>query len=190
MSKVIPMILICAVFITLVGCGEKNERVRDAVQILADAFHDDDMKTINGFILGVKELDVDEELSDMWGDTGESQEGILEQIFARVTLKIKKIYENTVEFEIESPDMSKVFTNIKTDLDTITEDKLLQHITDYAESAEMKKTTVSLKYILVDKEVIIEYQDEAFINAVTGGLLDAYKTLYTEMMEEYTKGGS
>ena len=31
------------------------------------------------------------------------------------------------------------------------------------------------------------YQDEKFINAVTGGLLDAFKTLYSEMLEEYMK---
>ena len=161
---------------------------KDTAQTLADAFHDGDMKTINRFIFGANELEIDEELSDMWGDTSESQEGILEHIFARVTLKVKDISEDTVEFEVEAPDMSNVFTNLKSDSDSITEDKLLQHIIDYTKRAETKTTTVSLKYILIDEEAVVEYQDETFINALTGGLLDAYKSLYAKMMEEYAKG--
>ena len=46
---------------------------------------------------------------------------------------------------------------------------------------------MSLEYILVDDEPIVNYQNEEFVNAVTGGLLDAYKNLYSEMLEEYTE---
>ena len=81
-----------------------------------------------------------------------------------------------------------VFTSLKADSDSITEDKLLQYIIDYAENAEKKATMVSLKYIFIDEEAVVEYQDETFVNAVTGGLLDAYKSLYTEMIEEYAEG--
>lgn len=189
-KKIISIILMCVVLVTLVGCRKQNEVVKDTAQTLIDAFHDSDMKTINKAIFGTTELEVDNELADMWDGTSESQGGILEYIFARVTLEVKNISEDTVEFEIEAPDMLNVFTNFKTDLDGITEDKLLQHIVDYAKSAETKTATVSLKYILVDEEAVLDYQDEAFINAITGGLLDAYKSLYSEMMEEYVKGGN
>lgn len=189
MKKHILIISICIALITLVGCGKQEKVVKDTAQTLADAFHDGDMKTINRFIFGTNEFEIDEEISDMWGDTSESQGGILEHIFSRVTLKVKNISQDTVEFEVEAPDMSNVFTNLKSDSDSITEDKLLQHIIDYAERADTKVTTVSLKYIYIDEEAVVEYQDETFINAVTGGLLDTYKLLYIKMMEGYAKGG-
>ena len=190
MKKIISIILMCVVLITLVGCRRQNKVVKDTTQTLIDAFHDSDMKTINKAIFGTTEFEVDNELADMWGGISESQGGILEYIFARVILEVKNISEDTVEFEIEAPDMLNVFTILETGFDGITEDKLLQHIADYAKSAETKTTIVSLKYILVDKEAVLNYRDEAFINAITGGLLDAYKSLYSEMMEEYMKGGN
>ncbi|MEY8387417.1 hypothetical protein AALC17_09000 [Oscillospiraceae bacterium 38-13] len=188
MRRLILIISICIALITLVGCGKQKEAVKDTVQTLADAFHDGDIKTINRFIFGANELAIDEELSDMWGNTSESQGGILEHVFVQVTLRVKNISADTVEFEVEAPDMSNVFTSLKADSDSITEDKLLQYIIDYAENAEKKTTMVSLKYIFIDEEAVVEYQDETFVNAVTGGLLDAYKSLYTEMIEEYAEG--
>lgn len=84
--------------------------------------------------------------------------------------------------------MSKVFIDMNTNVNNISEDELLDYIKSYVPNAETKETTVSLEYILVDDEPIVNYQDEEFINAVTGGLLDAYKILYSEMLEGYTKG--
>ena len=188
MRKHIIIILICIVLITLVGCAKRNEVVKDTVQTLADAFHDGDMKTVNRFIFGTNEFGINEELSDMWGDTSEYQGGILEHVFARVTLNVKNMSEDTIEFEVEAPDMSNVFKNFESDSDHITEDKLLAHIIDYAKNAETKTMIVSLKYILIDEEAVVEYQDKTFINAVTGGLLDVYKSLYTEMMKDYSTG--
>ena len=109
-------------------------------------------------------------------------------IFDLVTVKVKKTTDSTIEYEIEAPDMSKVFVNMDTNTTNTSQDELLQYIKNYAQNAETKVATVSLEYILVDDEPIVNYQDEEFINAVTGGLLDAYKTLYSEMLEEYSEG--
>ena len=105
-----------------------------------------------------------------------------------MTVKVKKTTDSTIEYEIEAPDMSNVFIDMNTKADNISEDGLLDYIKSYAPNAETKETTVSLEYILVDDEPIVNYQDEEFINAVTGGLLDAYKNLYSEMLEEYMEG--
>lgn len=189
MKRLFLIVLVCVSLLTgLVGCGKQDKVVEENAQEVADAFADGDMATINKNIFGVNEFEVDEELSDMWGESIESQEGVLEHIFEHVTVKVKKTTESTIEYEIEAPEMKNVFVDLNTNTADISEDELLQHIKDYAKNAETTVTTVSLEYIVVDDELIADYQDEAFINAVTGGLLDAYKSLYEEMMEEYMEG--
>ena len=189
MKRLFLIVLVCVSLLTgLVGCGKQNKVVEENAQVVADAFADGDMATINKNIFGINEFEVDEELSDMWGESIESQEGVLEHIFEHVTVKVKKTTESTIEYEINAPDMKNVFVDLNTNTANISENELLQHIKDYAKKAETTTTTVSLEYIIVDDELIVDYQDEVFINAVTGGLLDAYKSLYVEMMEEYMEG--
>lgn len=172
----------------LVGCGKQNKVVEENAQAVADAFVDGDMTTINKIIFGTNGFEVDEELSDIWGETVESQEGVLEHIFEYVTVKVKKTTESTIEYEIEAPDMKNVFIDLDASTEDISEEKLLEHIKSYAKNAEITVVTVSLEYIIVDDEPVVDYRNEAFINAVTGGLLDVYKSLYEEMMEEYMEG--
>ena len=188
MKKIILIVLLCVALIGLVSCGKQNEVVEEKAQMVADAFADGDMAAINKTIFGTNEFEVDGELSDIWGENLESQEGVLEHIFEYVTVKVKSTTDSTIEYEIEAPDMKNVFVDLNANAADISEDELLQHIEDYAKNAKTKEKTVSLKYILVDDEPIVDYRDEAFINAVTGGLLDAYKALYDQMMDEYTEG--
>ena len=188
MKRLFLIVLLFIATTGLVSCGKQNEMVEKNARMLADAFADGDMATINKTIFGTNGFEVDEELSDIWGETSKSQEGVLEHIFEHVTVKVKKTTESTIEYEINAPDMKNVFVDFNANTADISEDELLQHIKDYAKNAETTATTVSLEYIIVDDEFIVDYQDEAFINAVTGGLLDAYKSLYEEMMEEYMEG--
>lgn len=183
------IVLVCVSLLTgLVGCGKQNKVIEENAQEVADAFADGDIATINKNIFGTNEFEVDEELSDMWGETSKSQEGLLEHIFEQVTVKVKKTTENTIEYEIEAPDMKNVFMDLDASTADISEDELLEHIKSYAKNAEITTVTVSLEYIIVDDKPVVDYRNEAFINAVTGGLLDAYKSLYEEMMEEYMEG--
>ncbi len=85
--------------------------------------------------------------------------------------------------------MKNVFHDVE-NRENITEQDLLNYIIDYANNSEKIDTEISLEYTLIDNEPVINYKDEKFINAITGGLTDAYKTLYSEMMEKYEKGES
>ena len=188
MKKTFLSVLVCVILTSLVGCEEQNEAVETEAQVVVDAFTDGDMEIINKTIFGTNEVEIDDGLSDIWGKDAQFQDGVLTYIFDLVTVKVKKTTNSTIEYEIEAPDMSKVFVDIDTNATNISQDELLQYIKKYAQNAETKDTTVSLEYILVDDETIVNYQDEEFVNAVTGGLLDAYKTLYSEMLGEYTGG--
>lgn len=192
MKRLLLILLVFTLVVGLVGCGRKNT-VKDTAQVLVDAFDTNDMTTINKTIFGSNEVTMDEEVLEIWGepDTSDtSQEGVLEQIFPYVTVKAAKTTESTITYEIEAPDMRNVFVNLSTNMTDISEDELLQYIKEYAKNAEKKVVTVSLNCTFVHGEPIVEYRDEAFINAVTGGLLDAYKSLYEQMLEEYRKGVS
>lgn len=190
MKKIFLIILIFIVLTSFSGCWKQNKLIKENVQIVADAFTNNDMEILNKTIFGANKFEVDEKLSDIWGKANEPQEGVLNYIFEYVTVKVKKTTDSTIEFEIESPDMRKVFIDIDTSVANISEDELLEYFKSYAQNAETRHTTVSLDYILVDDEPIVNYQDEDFINAVTGGLLDAYKSLYKEMLKEYAEGVS
>lgn len=191
MKKSILIIMFFIALALLVSCKKQDKAVEEVAQEVADAFAAGDMTTINKTIFGINELEVDERLTDIWGETNNtSQSGVLECIFQHVTLKVKKITDNIIEYEVIAPDMAAVFMNLEANAGEITEGELLRHITNCAKNAEVKTTTVSLEYILVDEVPIVDYCDEAFINAVTGGLLDAYKSLYTGMMEEYAEGAN
>lgn len=187
-KRVLLLIIVCVAFTGLVSCGEQNELVKENAQVVADAFTNGDMATINKIIFATNKLEVDKELSDIWGEDAQSQDGVLTYIFDLVTVEVKEITDSTIEYEIEVPDMSNVFVDIDTNAVNMSQDELLQYIKNYAQNAETKDTTVALEYILVDDEPVVNYQNEEFINAVTGGLLDAYKTLYSEMLKEYTEG--
>ena len=73
---------------------------------------------------------------------------------------MKKITNSTIEYEIKAPDMSKVFIDMNTNTDNISENELLDYVKSYVQDAGTKETTVSLEYILVDGEPVINYQDE------------------------------
>ena len=187
-KRVLLLIIVCVAFTGLVSCGEQNELVKENAQVVADAFTNGDMATINKIIFATNKLEVDKELSDIWGEDAQSQDGVLTYIFDLVTVEVKEITDSTIEYKIEAPDMNNVIVDIDTNAANMSQDELLQYIKHYAQNAETKDTTVSLEYILVDDEPVVNYQNEEFINAVTGGLLDAYKTVYSEMLEEYTEG--
>lgn len=186
MKKIFLIILMPIVLLSFVGCGKQNELVEESAQKTVDAFANGDLKAINELVFGTEVIDVDDELTEIWEEDTPKQEGVLADIFNLVTVEVKKITKNTIEYKIEAPDMSNIFLDI--DAENLSENEMAEQIRTCALNAKIKKTTVSLNYILVDGKPIINYQDADFINAVTGGLLDAYKTLYSEMMEEYAKG--
>lgn len=186
--KKLLLIVMCVALVGITSCGKQNKVVEENAQAVVDAFTNGDIATINEVVFGINNLVVDEEISDILGESTESQEGILTHIFELVTVKVKKITDSKIEYEVEAPDMSNVFSDIGTNEENISQDELLDYIKHYAQNAKIKTTKVSLEYYIVDDEPVVKYQDESFINAVTGGLLDAYKTLYSEIMEEYMEG--
>ena len=213
MKRFLSAVLLFAATVSLVGCKKHDKMVTENTQELSAAFANGDMGTINQTIFGSSEQYTDEAFPIARDERTETKEGVLEHIFRHVTITEKNTTAHAIEYEIKAPDMKNVFADLTTDTadpsddtlmdlltrDTastaeratatdISEEALLQHIKDYAANAELTTAVVSLDYVVVDGQLIVDYRDEAFINAVTGGLLDAYKDLYQQMLDEYAKG--
>lgn len=75
-----------------------------------------------------------------------SHEGMLEHIFRRVSIKVKKATDSTIVYEIKAPDMRNVFTDI--DAEDISEDELLEHIKSYAKTRKQRQQPCLLRISL------------------------------------------
>ena len=189
MRRMRCIIIVCVALSLLAGCGRKqNKIVEDNAQKVAEAFNETDMDAINETIFGPDEVKAVGQNSVTQSETEKSREGVLESIFRHVTIEVKKTTDRTIEYEITAPDMRDVFAGLDFDKTNMSSDELLQMIKDYAQNAEKRVETVSLSYSLYDGKPIVNYKEEAFINAITGGFLDAYKSLYAEMISEYEEG--
>ena len=171
------------------GCQDKDNTVRESAQFAADAFSSGDMASIHQVVFGTSQLELDGDLSALWGQDIQSQGGVLDIIFESVTDEVKKITDTAIEYEIIAPDMSNVFAELSDCSDTISENELLEFIYNYAHDTEMKESIVTVAYVFADDGLLIDYKNKDFINAVTGNLLDAYISTYGEMMESYMEGG-
>lgn len=185
MKRCLFLIALCCV--VLAGCGTHNEAVREHAQAVADAFSEGNIRAINEVVFGTDELVVDDELSNIQNDEKRAQGGILAAIFKHVTVRVSKVTDNTIDYEVEAPNMSGVFDELDRNEADMKEEELLEYMKSYVRSAKTKKTNLSLEYVFEEDRLIVNYRDERFINAITGDLFDAYKKLYSKMMGEYAK---
>ncbi|MCR5781844.1 MAG: hypothetical protein K6G90_03810 [Clostridia bacterium] len=181
----LAVILVVAAVLLFFFYGRKPGNNADAA---VAAFSSGDINAINELIFGTKGLETDPDLSEIWGEQPESKEGVLEYIFKETTVSVRETTDTTIVYDIEALDMTGVFSDPAAEANSTSEEQLLQYIKDYADKTDKKTITVTMNYSTVDKEMVVNYRNHDFINAVTGGLLDAYQSLYEKMLDEYTEG--
>lgn len=184
----IALMLISTISVGFVGCGERDNSVRKSAQDVVNAFADKDMAAISKVVFGTVEPVSDSEMFDTSGKEAPTKEGVLSIVFERVAIEVGNITDSTIEYEVSAPDMGDVFAGLDASAEDITEAGILEHVREYAEGAKLKKTKVALGYELVSGKPIVNYRDERFVDAVTGGLLGAYEKLYATILDEYAKG--
>ena len=117
--------------------------------------------------------------------TENSNNGIIADLFSNAEVQISSSDESTISYTIVSPDISDFFTAYADQLDSITtSEELGQAILEYAKTAPTKEYTVTVLYSVEDDDIDVAYDDPDFINAMTGGLLDAYTALYELYLSE------
>lgn len=186
---VIASALICIALNVLFGFGKKNNVVKENANAVAEAFNNTDMASINKILFNENEIEADNEFNDQTEEGAEEvNEGVLEGIFKYVTVKVVKITDNSIEYKIKAPDMTNVFADLNVDTERLSESELLHLINEYAANTDTREEITSLHYSTLGGQLIVDYRDESFINAVTGGFLDAYLSLYNDMINEIAEG--
>ena len=181
--KLLVILLMVLLSIIVSGCG--NSTAKSGAQEIVTAFEQADVETVNQIVFGINDLVLDDEVSDIFVATN-TENGILTELIKLDTITAKKITNNEIIYEIEAPDLSNLFSDIPADeVDNMTEEDLKQYISNYVKNVDTITHTVSVPYILEEGEFVANYKSTEFINAISGGVLDAYKELYQEMLEEY-----
>lgn len=183
------VVLICIVAICCTGCVKNAEQVEEDAQNVIEAFSSGDMEQINAVIFNMQELKNDEELNEILAEEKVlEEEGLLSAIFKQDKIILEKVHRDTIEYEIIAPDMSNFFQDLEKRQNKLTENELLEYAKDYLHASKKEKFVVNVPYEISEENVIINYQSEEFINAITGGLVDAYKQVYKESLKRYKEG--
>lgn len=166
-----------------------DEKVKESAEEIILAISNGNMENINQLIFNSSNLKIDEEVTDIFDEDSNkaNNEGILNKVFLRDSIKIIKINEGTVEYEIESPNLDGIFTDMLENANKLSTENFLDYLTEYINKAEIKKMNVVVPYIVENERIVIDYKNSDFINAITGGLLESYKQFYQIMLEEYKK---
>lgn len=184
MKNRILVLLSLILVLSLTACSSKNSGPLKAL----DDEHAEEITTDLEVFESGDISDISERIFGIPADAGAdatSSDGIIADLFSNANVKVSDVNETTVTYTIVSPDISDFFTACAEELDTITTSaELGQAILAYAESAPQKEYTVSIPYTVTDDGIDIAYDTPEFVNAMTGGLLDAYSALYNQYLDE------
>ena len=184
MKKRILVLLSVILVLSLAACSGKNS---GPLKTLDDEHAEKVTNDLEVFESG-NISDISERIFDVPADAytdGTSSDGIIADLFGKAKAKVSAVDETTVTYTIVSPDISDFFTACADELDAITtSEELGQAILAYAETAPQKEYTVSVSYTITEEGIDVAYDNPDFINAMTGGLLDAYSTLYNQYLVE------
>lgn len=183
-KEIVLLVVICAVLVFFSGCGSTREKVESIAKEHAELLESGEMEEINQIIFGVSELYGETGLAEMQGSDISSRKGMLSVIFSHSTVLVEKVTEDSVKLKISAPDMSDLFLYLRK-APAYFNIELTNYVNAYVDKAEMKESRVSIPYTVEGEEIVIDYCNEEFINAVTGGLLEAYKEAYIDEIEEY-----
>lgn len=175
------LVLVC----TCMGCSKDTKIAREHGQQVADIMEGGDMEKINEFVFGYQEPESNDEIAAIMKTTEKEGDGILKDIFQKNTFEITRVSKDKIEYEIKAPDLTEIFEKLGEADSNLSEEEFTEEVRKYIEQAKYKKRTVSVPYKVVDGEVVVNYRNVEFINAITGGLLESYQKFYRQMLEEY-----
>lgn len=179
------MLLVATIAMTISGCSNDNELRTNAEEIV-NSINDNDMGTLQKLIMGEDDLTYDEELSDFFDTENEedssSESGIISEIVAQDSIKLKKINDSTIEYEIKAPKLENIFQDA---LEQNLEDSEIEdYLREYIRNADKEKIDVEVSYTYVDGIFKADYETEEFVNALTGNMIKSYQELVQQMIQE------
>jgi len=179
--SVIGVSLIVGIVITLIminqGSDLENKFERDV-----EVFESGDMDKINSLIL--QQPEIPEDMIPFLPENSNEGEGLVADLIAMSEIEFGDYSDDTINVIVTAPDMSGCAEIVISAALSDDEDELKKTINDYAEQADKITTEVTLDYVEKDGEILINYNNEEFLNAVTGNFSVAYSSIYAQYIEE------
>lgn len=184
-TKEILILIVLIVSLMVEGCSNGNE-LRTSAEEVVNSINNNDMDALQKIIIGEDDLSYDEELSDFFDTENEedssSENGIISEIVAQDSIKLKKINDSTIEYEIKAPKLENIFQDA---LDQNLEDSEIEdYLREYIRNADKEKIDVEVSYTYVDGIFEADYETEEFVNAFTGNMIKSYQELVQQMIQE------
>lgn len=179
------VMLLAATSIAVSGCSNDNELKTSAEEVV-NSINNNDMDALQKIIIGENDLSYDEKLSDFFDTENEedssSESGIISEIVAQDSIKLKKINDSTIEYEITAPKLENIFQDA---LDQNLEDSEIEdYLREYIRNADKEKIDIEVSYTYVDGIFEADYETEEFVNALTGNMIKSYQELVQQMIQE------
>lgn len=183
--NMIMLLVATTIAMTTSGCSNDNE-LRTSAEEIANSINDNDMGTLQKLIMGEDDLTYDEELSDFFDTENEedssSENGIISEIVAQDSIKLKKINDSTIEYEIKAPKLENIFQDALAQ--NLEDSEIEDYLREYIRNADKEKIDVEVSYTYVDGIFEADYETEEFVNALTGNMIKSYQELVQQMIQE------
>lgn len=168
--------------VLLVGCGG-DKKVNEEAEKIVHVIENNDMESLENLLLGVGEIGTDEELAEFFLTPESETGGIIEKIIAQTSVKVKKVTDKSIVYEIISPELSEIFQDAMKE-ENLTEVNFEEYIYSYIESAEKTKVEVEVPYTYENDIFIADYSSKEFVDGLTGNMISSYQELIQEMIRE------
>ena len=176
--------LLIAFSVAVSGCSNNNALEANAEEVV-DCINNNDMSTLQKIVMGNNLLS-DDSLSEFFEteieDDNPDESGIISEIIAQDSIKLKKINDNSIEYELKTPKLENIFQDaLEQDLE---DDEIEAYLREYIRTADKDKCNVEVPYTYNDGVFKADYATEEFVNALTGGMIKSYQELVQKMLQE------
>lgn len=177
-KKIWIVLIVLILAILLLGVyflSKERKSVKEYAENVVEIFQNGNKEKIDKLVFGYQELAMEDE---------NQKEGILEKIFKNISIKVKRITGEEIQYEISSPDLSTFFDTLEKENKRLSASEMESSLDKLIKETQRKEYVVSIPYEKKDGKIIATYRTEEFVNAITGGLLESYKEIYAKMLEE------
>lgn len=175
-SLLVLLLLLC------VGCNNKNLEIKEELSQLSEAFESGDISAVSDIVFHEKGKHT--ELFARFMPSKEPN-GILSQVFQRVSVEPVKIKRDYVSVRVVAPELSNIFLDYIALQQNMTADEFSIWVGAYIKNAKLEESTVDIPVRRDNQTAVIDYWCDDFTNAITGHLASAYHDIYQKAVAEY-----
>lgn len=181
-KKNILVIVLTLGCLLLNACGTDKKIEKEATKV-TEAINNNNMKELGTFIFGNNNIAEDEELQDFFMPSDNENDGIIAKIIEQDSIKVKKITDEKIIYEVTVPDLTHIFQDMMTE-EELSENEIESYIYNYIESASKTKIEIEVQYVYENDVFIADYETKEFLNGITGNMIDSYQELVQEAISE------